>query len=78
MDKNLEALTVELSKIGLVEVIKNDYVFTLYMVSDFQVLSQNRIPFKVMNLVTEYIGNEKSNIEVFKNDDNYILIILKP
>lgn len=78
MSVALSQLTQELSKIGLVEVIKNDFVFTLYMVNDTQFLDGNRIPFKVMELVTQYIGNEKPNIEVFKNDSNYILIVLKP
>lgn len=78
MNENLAQLTEELSKIGLVEVIKNDYVFTLYMVNDTLFLNQDRIPFKVMDLVTQYIGDEKPNIEVFKNDSNFILIVLKP
>lgn len=73
----ISKLTEQLSEIGIVEVIKDDYVFTLYMVNDTQFLSSGDIPFKVLQLVLIHI-TDKPKIEVFKNDTNFILIVLKP
>lgn len=69
----MENLKNELSKLGEIEVLKNDYVFTLLMKTP----KASKLILKVMGLVTEYI-TDKPNIEVIKNDEDYILIILKP
>jgi len=70
-------LTEKLSQYGVVVAIKNDYVFTLYMINDTQFLTENLIPFTVLKLVLETIP-DKQNIEIFKNEENYLLLILKP
>lgn len=75
--KDLSTLTKKLSKIGVVEVIKDDYVFTLYMVNDTQHLDNAKIPFTVLNTVLEFI-TDKPNIEIFKNESNFLLLVLKP
>lgn len=77
MTDNLVELTEKLSEIGNVDVIKDEYVFTLLMSNTDLDLSKYRKPFKVMELVTDYI-TDKENIEVFKSDSHFILIILKP
>lgn len=74
---DLSRLTEKLSKLGVVVVIKNDYVFTLYMINDTQFLDENGLPIKILGLVTDEI-TDKPKIEVFKNEENYLLLILKP
>ena len=74
----MEKLKLELAKIGTIEVIKNDYVFTLLLTKDKIDLDSNRIPFKVLELITKYIAEEKPKIEVMKNNKNFIRIVLKP
>ena len=72
-------MTNELLKYGNVEVIKNDYVFTLLMTKSNQYnLTSGQIPLKVLGIVTSYLGQEKSKIEVMKNEEDYLLLILKP
>lgn len=73
-----EALKFELSKVGTIEVIKNDYVFTLLLRRSKDSLESNRTPLKVLGMVSDYVEDSKLNIEVFKNDSDYILLILKP
>lgn len=75
--KDLSKLTELLSKIGIVEVIKDDYVFTLYMINDTKFLSDHKAVFNVLEIVLKHIP-DKPKIEVMKNDDNFILLILKP
>lgn len=75
--QDLLFLTEKLSQYGVVVAIKNDYVFTLYMINDTQFLTENLIPFTVLKLVLETIP-DKQNIEIFKNEENYLLLILKP
>ena len=74
---DLSKLTEKLSKLGVVVVIKNDYVFTLYMINDTQFLDENGLPMKILGLVIEEI-TDKPKIEVFKNEENYLLLVLKP
>ena len=72
-------MTNELLKYGNIEVIKNDYVFTLLMTKSNKCsLTSEQIPLKVLGVVTSYLGQEKSNIEVMKNEDDYLILILKP
>jgi hypothetical protein len=74
---DLSKLAEQLSEIGIISVIKDDYVFTLYMINDTKFLDSGGIPFKVLQIVTNHIL-DKPNIEVFKNDSNFILLVLKP
>lgn len=71
-------MTKELSKLGIVQVIKNDLVFTLFMTKDKQNLSSGQIPFKVLEIATSYLGSEKPSIEVMKNEEDWLLLVLKP
>lgn len=72
-------MTNELIKYGNIEVIKNDYVFTLLMTKANEYsLTSGQIPLKVLGIVTSYLGQEKPNIEVMKNEEDYLLLILKP
>lgn len=72
-------MTNELIKYGNIEVIKNDYVFTLLMTkANEHSLTSGQIPLKVLEIVTSYLGQEKPNIEVMKNEEDYLLLILKP
>jgi len=74
----IHEITNELSKLGIVQSIKNDYVFTLLMTKDKQDLTSNGIPMKVLDIVTSWVGNEKSTIEIMKNEEDFLLLILKP
>lgn len=71
-------MTKELSKLGTVQVIKNDFAFTLFMTKDKQNLSSLQIPFKVLEITTKYLGSEKPYIEVMKNEEDFLLLVLKP
>lgn len=72
-------MTNELLKYGNIEVIKNEYVFTLLMTKGNEYsLTSGQIPLKVLDIVTSYLGQEKPNIEVMKNEEDYLLLILKP
>jgi len=72
-------MTNELLKYGNIEVIKNDYVFTLLITKENEYsLTSGQIPLKVLGIVTSYLGQEKPNIEVMKNEEDYLLLILKP
>ena len=55
---DLSKLTEKLSKLGVVVVIKNDYVFTLYMINDTQFLDENGLPIKILGLVTDEITDK--------------------
>ena len=72
--KAMEELQNELLKLGDILVLKNDFVFTLLMrITD----NSARNIFKITETVTNHITG-KENIEVMKNDDEYVLIVLKP
>lgn len=71
-------MTNELSKLGTVQVIKNDFVFTVFMTKNNQSLSSGQIPLKVLEITTSYLGSEKPIIEVMKNEEDFLLLILKP
>lgn len=73
----LDELTTKLSEIGNIDVIKDDYVFSLLMVDTDVDFTKQRRAFKIMELVNDYIP-DKHNVEVFKNDHHFVMIILKP
>lgn len=74
----LENLTRNLSKYGIVQVIKNDFVFTLLMTKDKESLTKFMRPLTIMKLCCDYLGDEKPNIEVMKNEEDFLLLVLKP
>lgn len=70
----MEELTIELSQYGDVLAIKNDYVFTLLMkVTDCQA----KKVFNIVDLAASKVP-DKEKIELMKNDDEFLLLILKP
>lgn len=69
---------MELSKFGIVSTIKNDFVFTLLITKDKQKLSKGSTALDILDIVTKHIGEEKPNIEVLKNEEDFLLLILKP
>ena len=74
----LENLTRNLSKYGVVQVIKNDYVFTLLMTKSNESLSKFLKPMIILKLCCDFLGDEKPNIEVMKNEEDFLLLVLKP
>ena len=76
----MNKLIEKLNFYGNVEVIRNDFVFTLLLTKKQNglSLSAGQIPLKVLEVVINFIGSEKPNIEVMKNEENFLLIILKP
>ena len=70
----MEKLTAELSQFGEVLVIKNDYVFTLLMRIDG---CQALTVLKITDLAASSVP-DKEKIELFQNDHQLLLLILKP
>lgn len=69
----MEKLKQELSRIGTIEVIKDEYVFTLLMtMSD---VGQKLM--KVLSLIEIHI-KDKKRVETLKNTEQYLLVVLKP
>lgn len=70
----MEELLNELTPFGEVLAIKNDYVFTLLMrITDCQASKV----LKIVDLAAESVP-DKEKIELMKNDDQYLLLVLKP
>ena len=71
----MHELTYKLANEGDILVCKNDYVFTLLMrINDCNA----RKVFGIMEIVYNYLEGDKEIVEVCKNDDEYLLLILKP
>ncbi|AZA82187.1 hypothetical protein C1637_09845 [Chryseobacterium lactis] len=71
----LVELKYKLANFGDVISLKNDFVFTLLMrITDNSGRNINNI----LDAVKSYIGSEKEKIEILQNDEEYILIVLKP
>lgn len=71
-------LILNLKEHGVIELLKEDYVFTLLMFNDVKFLDDAKLVFKIFELCTDYCGNRYPIVEVVKNESNYLLIILKP
>lgn len=65
-----------LSKYGMVEVLKADFVFTLLLTGE-NLDSINRIV-SIQTLVLEATEKKYPNIEVVNNTETYVLYVLKP
>ena len=73
---DLQLLKIELSRLGVVQVCKADYVFTLFMTGeDFTKMS---IYNEIIKSCHKNVNDEYPLIEVFKNEKDYFLLILKP
>ena len=72
----MDDLTKDLSQYGIVEVIKDDFVFTLHMTKSKEKISKNTL--KIVTLVMKYLNDKKPIIEVMKNNDDFLLLVLKP
>ena len=70
-----DKLINDLSKFGNIEVMKVGVVVTLFITG--KNLSKANNTFDVLGILSEYYKDEFPNIEVMKNDETYILIILK-
>ena len=71
---NLENLKKELSKVGTIQAIKEGVVFTLLMKGSG--LSNYKIVSGITMDVLDYVGDKYPNIEVMKNDDDFLLLVL--
>ena len=71
---NLENLKKELSKVGTIQAIKEGVVFTLLMKGSG--LSNYKIVSEITMAVLDSIGDKYPNIEVMKNDDDFLLLVL--
>nr|WP_317631824.1 hypothetical protein [uncultured Flavobacterium sp.] len=69
----MEELNKKLSELGQIEVLKNDYVFTLLMITP----KAPKIILEVLEIILSHV-KDKPNTEIIKNENDYILIILKP
>lgn len=76
----MKKLITKLNFYGNVEVIKNEFVFTLLITKKVNGLSliSGQIPLKILEIVTNFLGDEKPNIEVMKNEETFLLLVLKP
>lgn len=72
----MEEIAKELSKYGKIEVLKVGYVFTLIMTG------KNIESFKVVegiqSIINKHIVSDFPIVEVYKNEENFLLIVLKP
>lgn len=71
---NIEKLKSQLSKVGKIEVIKEGIVFTLLMKGSG--LSNHKIVTGITMAVLDSVGDKYPNIEVMKNDDDFMLLVL--
>lgn len=69
-------LIERLSKIGTVEICKAGAVFVLLMKGE-KLTASSRI-ISVQMHVVEFCGDKYPIIEVMRNDDDYICMVLKP
>ena len=76
----MDEIIKKLNFYGNIEVIKDEYVFTLLMTKkpNGYSLTMQQIPFKILEIVTNYLGDKKPNIEVMKNEVDFLLLVLKP
>lgn len=72
---SLDKLKMKLGKFADIEVCKAGDVFTLLLAGSY--LSQSRTLFDIQKIINDEVGEVYPNIEVFKNDFDYILIVLK-
>ena len=66
----------ELSKIGQVLVAKEGVVLTVFMKGDR--LSKGTTLSTIQQLILEYAGEKYPMIEVFMNENDFLLAVLKP
>jgi hypothetical protein len=76
----MDELIEKLNLYGNIEVLKDEFVFTLLITSRVNgwALTTGQVPLKILELVTNYLGDTKPIIEVVKNEKDFILIVLKP
>ena len=73
----MEELVNKLSNFGAVRSINNNACqFSLLMTKTDKDLSNNS--FKILELVTNYIGEEKKNIGTLLSDDSMLFLTLNP
>jgi hypothetical protein len=71
----MHELIYELANKGDILVCKNEYVFTLLM----RINGCNaRKVFNIINIVSVHLEGDKEIVEVCQNDDEYLLLVLKP
>jgi len=78
--QTMEEIIKKLSFYGNIEVLKDEFVFTLLMTKkeNGYNLTMQQIPFKILEIVTGYLGDKKPDIEVMKNEETFLLLVLKP
>ena len=74
---DLTKLTKQLSKIGVVNVIKDDYVFTLYMTKSDRSLETGSTTLPILKWVLGEI-KDKQHVEVLRNEADFFLLVMKP
>ena len=76
----MDEIIKKLSFYGNIEVIQDEFVFTLLMTKKEKGynLTMQQIPFKILEIVTDYLGDKKPNIEVMKNEESFLLLVFKP
>ena len=72
----INILKNELSDFGQILSLKEGIVFTVFMRGNN--LSKSNILTKVQGLILEYAGEKYPLIEVFVNDNDFLLAVLKP
>jgi hypothetical protein len=76
----MDKLISDLSLYGNVQSIKNDYVFSLLITKKpiGYSLTMQQIPLKIIELCLNFLEGQKPTIEVFKNEQDFLILILKP
>lgn len=73
---SMEKLKSQLSKVGKIEVIKEGVVFTLLIKGSG--LSNLNIVNGVVKDVFDYVGDKYPYFEIMKNEDEFLLLVLRP
>ncbi len=69
-------LLSNLSRYGLVQICKADYVFTLLITGEN--LSRGSVYSEITTAVLNFVGDRYPIVETVRNDENFFCLVLKP
>lgn len=73
----MENLKEQLNKYGDILVLKDSTIFTLLLKTANRSLANAETTLKILESVLDYLGDTKTKIEAMRNDEDYLLLILK-
>lgn len=67
----------DLSQYGLVQVCADKSVLTILLTKEEKSLAQSTTVLEIMKKAVDYTGGKKSVIGVMRNDEDFLLLVLK-